>query len=277
MNLSNIDTITAGKVKTSGVSSFMELELSQVYPNPAQPRKSFVDIEELAQSISTHGLIQPISVVKDGAGKYMIVSVERRYRASQSLNLKTIKAHIISADSKKMEEISLIENIQRNDLTDYEIANFISLLWESGQYTQKQELADAIGKSKSYVSKALGLLKLDDSIKEDLEANKSDIGLSVLEEVSRVKDKETQKKVFEKVKSGELKRDEIKNFTGETDKSKKDTKSYKIAYGFGTVNQIGTYISLVDGDFTGVLKIENGGEFLKTTHNREYKVSIEEM
>lgn len=210
--LSAIKDITRNKIKTTGVSAFMELQLELVYPNPAQPRKAFNDIDELASSISEKGLIQPIAVVKDGSGKYMIVSGERRFRAIDSLGLRTIKAHILQGTSKDIEEISLVENIQRNDLTDFEVANFITTLWNSGQYNEKQDLAKAIGKTKSYVSKALGLVKLDDEIIEDLSTNNHDIGLSVLEEVSRVKDPVVQKEVFEKVKNKEITRSEIKDF-----------------------------------------------------------------
>jgi ParB family transcriptional regulator, chromosome partitioning protein len=209
MNLSKIDSITKGKVKTTGVSPFLELELHKVYPNPNQPRKSFEDIDELAASISTNGLIQPIAVVKDGAGKYMIISGERRFRACTSLELKTIKVHIIEADSKKIEELSLIENIQRNDLTDFEVAKFVSMLWNSGMYEKKQDLAAAIGKPQSYISKVFKAVKLSDEIIADIEDNKKDIGLEILQELSNVKDKDKQLELYQ---SG-AKRDEIRAAT----------------------------------------------------------------
>lgn len=210
MNLSALNAAVAGKTKTEGISPFSELELSKVYPNPDQPRKNFDNIEELAQSIKEHGLLQPISVVKKAYG-YLIIGGERRYRASVMAGLTTIKAHILNIDDKKVLELSLIENIQREDLTDFEKAQFISVLWESGAYTQKQDLATAIGKSQSYISKALGTLKLDESIKADMQEQKRDIGLSVLEEISRVP-KAKQKEAYDKVVKKELKRDDIKEF-----------------------------------------------------------------
>ncbi len=364
MNLSEIKNITKGKVKTTGVSAFMELQLELVYPNPAQPRKAFNDIDELASSIQEKGLIQPIAVIKDGSGRYMIVSGERRFRAIDSLGLRTIKAHILQGTSRYIEEVSLIENIQRNDLTDFEVANFITTLWNSGQYSEKQDLAQAIGKSKSYVSKSLGLTKLDDEIIEDLSTNNHDIGLSVLEEVSRVKDPVVQKKVFEKIKNKEITRSEIKDFkepkeispvkketpkaTGDVpaDTFVEDSREYvhikdigeivsllreavergcmlkdsflafpsgepsiydttsisncyeeaifnileemenlknsglykqnKSGVGFGTQNHMGTYVGIVDGDFKGTFEFEEGGEFIKTTNNKEYKITIVE-
>ncbi len=132
MNLDAINKATSGKTRTTGVSAFMELELTKVFPNPNQPRKNFQNIEELAQSIQAQGLIQPIAVVKKEDG-YMVVSGERRYRACQYLGLKSIKAHVLQADDVKVQELSLIENIQREDLSDFEKAKFIGQLWASGK------------------------------------------------------------------------------------------------------------------------------------------------
>jgi ParB/RepB/Spo0J family partition protein len=267
MNLSDIGNITKGKVKTTGVSDFVELEISKVYPNPAQPRKSFKDIEELASSIKDKGLIQPIAVVKDGAGKYMIVSGERRYRAITLLAHKTIKAHILKATSKDIEELTLIENIQRDDLTDLEVAKYISMLWSSGQYAKKQDLAKAIGKSASYISKAFSCLKLQPQIIEDLEENKNDVPLSVLEEISRVKDKETQVEVYNKYIDGNIIRDDIKNF--KSDQKISPVKKYKevVVMEAEPVNERLETLSihLIDGAAVSLKK------------DTKYKITIEEI
>lgn len=209
MNIEALNNATAGKTRTSGVSPFSEIETSRIYANPNQPRKSFENIEELASSIMQDGLIQPIAVVKREGGRYMIVSGERRFRACIYLNHTTIKAHVLDIDDAKVQELALVENIQREDLNDFEKAKFISELWASGNYKQKQELANAIGKSRSYISKAFSCLKLDESIAKDLEDNKHDIGLSVLEEISRIKDKKIQLSTYKKYKAGEIKRDDI--------------------------------------------------------------------
>lgn len=224
MNLDAINKATSGKTRTTGVSAFMELELTKVFPNPDQPRKLFQNIEELAQSIQVQGLIQPIAVVKKDDG-YMVVSGERRYRACQHLQLKTIKAHVLQADDLKAQELSLIENIQREDLSDFEKAKFIGQLWASGKYVQKQDLAVAIGKSASYLSKVFSSLKLDSSILNEIEENKNDIPLSVLEEISRVKDKAIQREVYEKYIAGEITRDDIKSFKFSAKEKKLNTKS----------------------------------------------------
>lgn len=198
MSFSKIDGITKGRVRTTGVSAFSELELHKVYPNPNQPRKNFTDIDELANSIKTNGLIQPIAVVKDDNGKYMIISGERRYRACCTLELKTIKAHIIVADEKKVLELALVENIQRDDLTDFEKAKFINQLWATGEYAKKQDLAKAIGKPASYLSKIFKAVNLCDEIIADIEEHKKDIGLEILQELGKIKDEEVQLEVYKK-------------------------------------------------------------------------------
>lgn len=195
MNLSDIDNATKGKFETPQDGVFVELELSKVYPNPKQPRKEFINIEELAATIKEDGLLQPIVVVKDKDARYMVIAGERRYRACMHLELITIKAHIIIADDKKVQELALVENIQRDDLTDFEKAKYINTLWASGHYSSKKELAFTIGKSQSYLSKAFKTIKLCDEVISDIEANKLDIGLEILQELSSVKDKDTQLKL----------------------------------------------------------------------------------
>lgn len=204
------DAIAKTAPRTSGISSLMELELSQIYPNPDQPRKYFnpQSILELAESIKTKGLMQPISVVRK-SDKYMIIAGQRRFEASKVNGATTIQSIVFDSDDHTVEELALIENIQREDLSDYEIAMAIVRLWGSGKYKQKQELAGAIQKPLSYISKAFGLLKLDPTIKSDIEENKRDIGLSVLEELSRV-EPEKQRDIYDRYNAGEIKRDEFK-------------------------------------------------------------------
>ena len=196
-DLSKIGAVTTGKTRTTGISPFSELEISKVYPNPDQPRKQFDDIEELAATIKEHGLLQPITVVKKDNG-YMIIAGERRYKAHLHNESKTIKAHIVDVTPEAVEELTLIENIQRNDLTDFEIAKHICKLWDSGRYEKKSDLATKIGKSDSYVSKSFNCLKLDSEIIDHIEQNKTPISIGVMDEIARVGDADTQKKVYEK-------------------------------------------------------------------------------
>jgi ParB/RepB/Spo0J family partition protein len=223
MNLNDIKKVTKNKF-TPQTNIFLELEIDKVFPNPNQPRKNFENIDELASSIVENGLIQPIAVVKQDGG-YMIISGERRYRACKKIALKTIKAHVIQADNKKVRELSLIENIQRDDLTDFEKAKFIVELWSSGNYPQKQDLANAIGKPQSYISKAFTTIKICDEIVLDIEDNKKDVGLEILQELSGVKDKSMQLKLYQ----DGAKRDEIRKYKDEI-KGKFSPAKFKVSF-----------------------------------------------
>lgn len=282
MDFSKITAVTAGKTKTSGISPFSELEISKVYPNPDQPRKQFDDIEELASTIKEHGLLQPITVVKKDDG-YMIVSGERRYKAHLFNEAKTIKAHIIDVSEDEIEELALIENIQRNDLTDFEIAKGIVKRWNSGKYEKKSDLAKKIGKSESYVSKAFSALKLNDEILEDIATNKKDISVSVMDEISRVKDKDVQKEVYQKYNAGEITRDDIKEYkepkfneifkftkTGWTNlffdyikqdwvfKKLKDEETYELR-----IKEVSTYTNVIQDDISEISFVLNMTKSIK--------------
>lgn len=274
MNLLALNKVTTGSTRTSGVSPFSELQLSKVYPNPAQPRKSFENIEELAQSIKDNGLIQPISVVKKENG-YMIIGGERRYRASLYAGLQTIKAHILEVDDKRVLELSLIENIQRDDLSDFDKAQFINELWLSGNYAQKQDLAAAIGKSQSYISKALGTLKLDAVIIADIQETHPSIGLSVLEEISRVPQEE-QKEVYDLIVAKKITRSGIKNFKEEKISPVKKAriprqKDYFIAD--ECIASGGQTVFL----FKGVEAATLNYELLEFQINGKFKITVEEI
>ena len=291
-NLADITKVTAGKTKTTGISPFSELEISKVYPNPDQPRKQFDDIEELAATILEFGLLQPITVVKKDDG-YMIIAGERRYKAHLHNEAKTIKAYILDATDEAIEELTLIENIQRNDLTDFETAKHIVKLWESGRYEKKSDLAKKIGKSESYISKAFSCLKLDSEILEDIEQNNSDISLSVMDEIARLKNKQSQKEAYEKYLTGKITRDEIKEFKPKKEKRYDDgvfeaveisprenieEKQKFICYGRGVSNELGLYIEIGKGDLEGNILVELPYEdLIKKSITNNYKITIEEI
>lgn len=136
------------------------IRLSEVEPNPDQPRKIFdtEPLEALAESISQHGVIQPV-VVRPKDGMYMIVTGERRWRAARMAGLSEIPVIIIEADDKKAAELALVENIQRKDLTPVEEARGYAALIDEFSYTQ-EEIAKKIGRSRSAVTNSLRLLDL---------------------------------------------------------------------------------------------------------------------
>lgn len=144
----------------------MELSLNEISSNPYQPRTIFDEdkISELAQSIATHGVFQPIIVKKSSKG-YNIVAGERRYRASLAANLASIPAVVVDLNDQQMMEIALIENIQREDLNPIEEANALKTIMEKYQYTQ-EELGKSLGKSRSHIANMLRLLSLNGKVKE---------------------------------------------------------------------------------------------------------------
>ena len=138
-----------------------ELPLTQIDPNVNQPRKNFdeVALSELTNSIRIHGVISPIIVVMQPNGRYMIIAGERRWRASKRAGLLTIPAIVRDYTPQQVKEISLIENLQREDLNPIETAAAIKQLMDEYRYTQEQ-VADRIGKSRPAVANTLRLLTL---------------------------------------------------------------------------------------------------------------------
>ncbi|WOO88972.1 ParB/RepB/Spo0J family partition protein [Mollicutes bacterium LVI A0078] len=145
-------------------TSIVDLQLSDIEPNPFQPRKTFDDssLNELSQSIKTQGVFQPILVRKSIIG-YEIISGERRYRASKLAGLDTIPAIVYEYDDKQMMEVGIIENIQREDLSVIEEAKSYQMLISNLKLTQK-DVSERVGKSRSHIANMLRLLKLDDQV-----------------------------------------------------------------------------------------------------------------
>ncbi len=149
--------------------SITTLKLSQLEPKSDQPRKYFDSdaLEALADSISQHGLIQPIVVRRTELGFYQIIAGERRFRASKMAGLSEVPVVIVDADELKSAEISLIENIQREDLNPYEEAQGYYSLMHEFDLTQEQ-VSERVGKSRSAIANTLRLLDLPDEVLEML-------------------------------------------------------------------------------------------------------------
>lgn len=177
----------------------IEIKIEQISPNPYQPRRIFdpEKINELAQSISEHGIFQPI-IVKAQKDGYMIVSGERRYRAAKQVGLKTIPSIIRAYDPGKVAEISLVENLQRENLSPIEEAEAYSTIMRTMEITQKT-LAEKIGKSRSYVTNIIGLLNLPEEVQTMLLTSQISMAharvLSKLDDALRIK--ELAKKIVE--------------------------------------------------------------------------------
>lgn len=158
-------------------SSISEIELSKIIPNPDQPRSHFNEesLEELAASIRSLGIVQPITVREMGNGQYLIISGERRWRASNIAKLHSIPAYIVKASDEQVVEMALIENIQREDLNAIEVALTYKRLLEYSQGTQ-DELAQKVGKTRSSISNYLRLLRLPAEVQLGLTEKKIDMG-----------------------------------------------------------------------------------------------------
>ena len=164
-------------LKTGGSSSISEIELSKIQPNPEQPRSIFEEetLEELATSIRSLGVIQPITLKEIGPEQYMIISGERRYRASLKAGLERIPAYIKTAADENVVEMALIENIQREDLNSIEIALAYQKLIDNYGLTQ-EGLSERVGKKRATIANYLRLLKLPAEIQVGLKDKKIDMG-----------------------------------------------------------------------------------------------------
>ena len=151
-------------VKTAPMNSMAEIATEQIIPNPNQPRTQFDEeaLEELAASIRQLGVIQPITVKKSD-DKYIIISGERRWRASQRVGLATVPAYVREVDDENLHAMALVENIQRQDLNAIEIALGMQRLIEECGLTQ-EAMADKVGKKRSTVSNYMRLLNLPDEV-----------------------------------------------------------------------------------------------------------------
>lgn len=159
------------------VSRMEEIDIESIIPNPKQPRTIFDDdaLEELADSIATLGLIQPITVRKEDNGKYIIISGERRWRASKLAGRKTIAAYIRQADDKELHEMALVENIQRQDLNAMEIAISLQRLIDECGVTQ-ETVAQRVGKKRSTVANYLRLISMCPEVQAALKAGLISMG-----------------------------------------------------------------------------------------------------
>ena len=151
-------------VKATPMNQMAEIAISAIIPNPTQPRTQFDDeaLQELASSIRQLGVIQPITVKKQGE-QYIIISGERRWRASQIVGLETLPAYIREADDENLHAMALVENIQRQDLNAIEIALGMQRLIDECGLTQ-EAMAEKVGKKRSTVSNYMRLLNLPNEV-----------------------------------------------------------------------------------------------------------------
>ncbi|MCL1958188.1 MAG: ParB/RepB/Spo0J family partition protein, partial [Spirochaetes bacterium] len=181
----------------------VKLQVEKLVPNPGQPRKNFdeTELQELAASIKTYGIIQPIIAADNGDGVYIIIAGERRTRAAKLAGLDTVPVIIRDYTDQKRLEISLIENIQRADLNPIEeAAAFKNLMDFSG--LSQDELAARVGKNRSTVANALRLLKLPVEIQKSIEEGKVSSGHA--RALLSVTDAAEREKLFREILAGDV-------------------------------------------------------------------------
>ncbi|WP_424769341.1 ParB/RepB/Spo0J family partition protein [Paenibacillus sp. sgz302251] len=179
----------------------IEISLSQLRPNPYQPRKTFDEdsIKELAESIKQHGVIQPI-IVRTVLKGYEIIAGERRFRACQYCGNATIPAVVRSFSDQQVMEIALIENLQREDLNAIEVAIAYQALIDKFKLTQ-EELSMKVGKSRSHIANFVRLLSLPAEIKENV--SRGTISMGHARALVGIKDEKVQKELADLVISME--------------------------------------------------------------------------
>jgi len=238
--LSSIDSDlknTAGSLKPQAVeeaTGILRIPVEQIVTNPKQPRKDFDEttLQELAQSIKLHDIIQPITVSKLAPNKYQLISGERRWRASKLAGVKDIPAYVRQANDQQLLELALLENLQREDLNAMEVALSYKRMMEELSHTQEQ-VAERMGKDRSTVTNYIRLLKLPPDIQ--VAVRNGEISMGHARALINVDTIDKQLFVFEEIKSKGLSVRQtetlVRNLYKEADGSKKvETESLPPTY-----------------------------------------------
>ena len=191
----NIDQEVVGKI--------IELEINEIEINPSQPRSNFSEtlIKELADSIKSLGLIQPITVRKLNSNKFQLISGERRFRAAKLINLIKIPAYVRVANDEEILEMALVENIQRKDLDPIEIALSYQRLIMEATITQ-DALSERVGKKRSTIANYIRLLKLDPIIQTGIRDGFLSMGHG--RAIINIEETDKQIEIYEKIISKKL-------------------------------------------------------------------------
>lgn len=179
------------------VGNIVEVSIDDIYPNPAQPRTYFDEkaLNELAQSIKNLGIIQPITLRKDGEN-FEIISGERRFRASKIAGLTSIPAYIRLVNDQELLEMALVENIQREDLDAIEVALTYQRLLEELGMTQ-ENLSNRVGKERSTITNSIRLLKLDPFVQNAIRSGQISAGHG--RAIISLENEENRKVLFDKI------------------------------------------------------------------------------
>jgi len=243
------------------VSSIQEIDVRRIKPNPFQPRLNFDEsaLEELKNSIAEKGIIQPLSVRKTEDG-YELIAGERRLRAVMALEIEKVPAYILSVENDEdMLELSLIENIQREDLNPIDIARAYQKLMADCHLTQEQ-VSQRVGKERSTVANFLRLLKLPDKIQESMKRGELDMGHG--RALITIDDKELQSKIWQKIIKDKISVRQVERLVNAGNKKRRTAKTeegkpYFIVEAEGKLRtSLGTQVKVKPGKKGGLIEIE---------------------
>ena len=201
-----VEEITSSRSESIG----RLLDIDRIEPNPHQPRKNFGDLSEMVASIKEKGVLEPILVRAVDGGRFEIIAGERRYQASKIAGLRHVPAIEVDVDNRGMLEISLIENLQRKDLTPFEEAAAIQRLCDQFRYTH-EEIARKLGKSRTVVTEALSLNRMPESVQE--RCRQADIeSKSMLLQIVRQETEDAMHRLVDRITGDGITREEARRF-----------------------------------------------------------------
>ena len=242
-----------------------KVPISRVEPRTGQPRTVFDEeaLQELSESIAQHGLLQPITVRKLDSGYYQIIAGERRWRASRMAGLTEVPVRIIDADDQKVQELALVENLQREDLNPMEEARGYRALMDEFGLTQ-ETVSQSVGKSRPAIANALRLLSLPEAIAEMLENGYLSAGhaRTLLPIEDPILQLEAAKQVIEKglsVRQTESLAASLLRTPKEKSKKDPNAVDYAAVMGAQLGQALGRKVNIVDGRKRGRIELEYYG------------------
>ena len=217
-----VEDVTASRSESVG----RMIDVQRIEPNPHQPRKDFGDLAEMVRSIKEKGILEPI-LVREFEGNYQIIAGERRYLAACKAGLQRIPCIEVDVDARGMLEISLIENLQRRDLTAFEEAAALQRLCDQFRYTH-DEIARKLGKSRTVITETLSLHKIPDDVQEH--CRQADIvSKSMLLQIVRQSGPREMHALIDRISGQGISREEARKFNRE-DKAPRRSKTFTFAY-----------------------------------------------
>lgn len=219
-----VEEITSARSESIG----RLIDIDRIEPNPHQPRKQFGDLSEMVSSIKEKGVLEPILVRAIDGGRFEIIAGERRYQASKLAGLRHVPAIEVDVDNRGMLEISLIENLQRKDLTPFEEAAAIQRLCDQFRYTH-EEIARKLGKSRTVITEALSLNRMPEAVQE--RCRQADIeSKSMLLQIVRQETEEAMHRLVDRITGDGMTREEARRFNRPEDGEGRRTKRFIYRY-----------------------------------------------